>query len=297
MYTSMHNVVEIAKKEFACRVHSPTFFAFVFTFTLVIMAKSYVMGLHADYSLSVLYMPDIMEAFRGISRVVGIFVPVMGIVMGFDVMVKEISSSSLNVLLTHPVFRDTIILGKFLGALVCIFITLIISVNIATGVMFIVSGMPITMQYLLRIELFILISFLYSLTFVALSLFISTIADRSNISLLYSIAIWLFFTVLLAEMIQTSALIITDNLEITQAITLNYLKFTPGHHYAQLVAGLPDVVECIRAPSTIGGIFDTAHSLSAWLREFWSSLIYLIVTPVLFLIASFIAFLRKDITL
>jgi ABC-type transport system involved in multi-copper enzyme maturation permease subunit len=82
------------------------FLSFAVTFTLVILAWSYVKGMEVEYTLTVLGMPDVMREFKGVAMVVGRFAPIIGIVMGFDTIIKEIKSSSMNVLLTHPVFRD-----------------------------------------------------------------------------------------------------------------------------------------------------------------------------------------------
>ncbi len=297
MSFNINNIFEIAKKEFTDHVSSNVFLAFAATFTLVVMAQSYVSGMHLDYSSSVLGAPNVMEGFRGMSMVVGIFAPLIGIVMGFDAVVKELRASTMNVLLTHPVFRDTIILGKLLGAGLCILLTFVIAINVAAGVMFYVGGMPVTMDYLIRLEFFLLIASLYSFFFLSLSIFVSVIINRSNVSLLYCLSIWLLSTVLFSQLLYTSVFIITDDLQTSLDATRSILWVTPVNHYAQASAGMQDVMKYLEYPLPINGIFDTAHSLSAWLREFWSSLVYLLVTPVLFLIASFIAFLRKDITL
>ncbi len=288
---------EIAKKEFSDHLTSNVFLIFAATFTIVVVAQSYVSGMHLDYTKTIFGATDLMKGFIGISNAVGRFAPIIGIVMGFDAVSKETRSASMNVLLTHPVFRDNVILGNVLGASLCILLSLFLSVNLAVGTMFIVSGVAVSMEYIIRIEIFVFLAFLYSMSFLAVSVLISTIVNKSSSSLIYSIAIWLFITILFSQLVQILAYTINDDPVSVRAITLDCLQYVPGNHYAQATSGLHDVVRHIEGTSTIGGIFDTAHSLSTWLHEFWSSLVYLIVTPVLFLIASFIAFLRKDITL
>lgn len=159
------NVKVIAQKEFTDHLKSPVFLSFTATFTLVVLAWSYVQGTEVEYTLNVLGSPDIMRGFKGVAEVVGCFAPIIGIVLGFDAIVKEIRSSSMNVLLTHPVFRDNIILGKILGSGSCILLVLFFSINLATGVMLMASGLPITMQQIIRIEMFVSLTFFLCFNF------------------------------------------------------------------------------------------------------------------------------------
>lgn len=298
MSINIQKALVIARKEFADHLNSSVFLSFAITFTITILAWSYVKGIEVNYTANVLGMPDLMRGFKGMAMVVGRFAPIIGIVMGFDSIVKEIRSNSMNVLLTHPVFRDNIIAGKIIGSSMCILLTLIISINIAAGAMFMVSGIPVMAQYLIRIEIFVLLTFLYSLFFLATSVLISAIVNKSNISLLYNIAIWLVFTILFAQLIFTSTYVLTDDVQTANSQTLSLLNFVPGHHYVLVSAGMQDVVrESFDNSPRVAGVFDTSYTLFEWLSEFWTNLIVLIVSPIIVLILSFIAFLRKDITL
>ena len=153
----------ITEKEFADHLKSPVFLSFSATFTLVILAYSCLQGMEVEYTLNIFGSPDLMRGFEGVTEVVGRFAPIIGIVLGFDAIVKEIKSSSMNVLLTHPVFRDNIILGKILGSGLCILLVLFFSINLATGVMIMASGLQVTMQQITRIEIFVILTFFYSL--------------------------------------------------------------------------------------------------------------------------------------
>jgi ABC-type transport system involved in multi-copper enzyme maturation permease subunit len=295
---NVSNIMTIAKKEFTDHLRSPVFLSFAVTFTLVILAWSYVKGMEVEYTATVLGVPDVMRGFEGVAMVVGRFAPIIGIVMGFDTIIKEIRSSSMNVLLTHPVFRDNIILGKIIGSSLCIFLSLFISINIAAGSMLIVSGIPVTLQHITRIEIFVVLTFFYSLFFLAIAILISTIVKKANTSLLYNIAIWLIFVILFAQLIFTSVLIVTDDLQIANERTMDCLNFVPSHHYIFSAAGMQDVVKkSFDYYPEIGGIFDTSHTIVDWLNEFWSSLVVLVVSPIILLILSVIVFLKKDISL
>lgn len=287
------NINVITQKEFADHLKSSVFLSFTATFTLVVLAYSYVLGTEVEYTLNVLGSPDLMRGFEGVAEVVCRFAPIVGIVLGFDAISKEIKSSSMNVLLTHPVFRDNVILGKILGSGSCILLVLFFSINLATGAMLIASGVPVTMQQIIRIEIFVLLTFFYSLIFLAISIMVSTISKKSNDSLMFNLIVWLVITVLLTELIFTVSYSFSD-LHSANEQTQVFKNFLPGYHFSAISIGLKDANTGLT--SGIGGIFDTSYTLGAWAKEFWPDLAYIFVLPFILLIGSIIAFLKKDIT-
>jgi ABC-type transport system involved in multi-copper enzyme maturation permease subunit len=291
---NISNVKVIAQKEFADHLKSPVFLLFTATFMLVVLAWSYVQGTEVEYTLNVLGSPDLMRGFEGVAEVVCRFAPIMGIVLGFDAIVREIKSSSMNVLLTHPVFRDNIILGKILGSGLCILLVLFLSINLATGVMLMVSGLPVTMQQITRIEMFVFLTFFYALIFLAISIMISTISKKSNNSLMFNLIFWLVVTVLLAQLIFTVSYAFSEDLHSATAQTQTFKNFLPDYHFTATAVGIKSTDTGIA--SGIGGIFDTRYTLGAWAGEFWPNLAYLFVLPFILLIGSILAFLKKDIT-
>jgi ABC-2 type transport system permease protein len=291
---NISNIKVIAQKEFTDHLKSPVFLSFTATFTLVILAWSYVKGTEVEYTLNVLGSPDLMRGFEGVAEVVGRFAPIIGIVLGFDAIVKEIKSSSMNVLLTHPVFRDNIILGKILGSGSCILLVLFFSINLATGVMLMVSGIPVTLQQITRIEIFVFLTFFYALIFLAISVMISTIAKKSNNSLLFNLIFWLVITVLLAKLIFTISYSFSEDLHTANDQTQLLKNLLPDYHFTATAIGIKNTDTGLT--SGIGGIFDTRYTILSWAGEFWPNLIYLLVLPVILLIGSVLAFLKKDIT-
>ncbi|KKG18516.1 hypothetical protein EO98_02515 [Methanosarcina sp. 2.H.T.1A.6] len=291
---NISNVKVIAQKEFADHLKSPVFLLFTTTFMLVVLAWSYVQGTEVEYTVNVLGSPDFMRGFEGVAEVVSRFAPVMGIVLGFDAIVKEIKSSSMNVLLTHPVFRDNIILGKILGSGLCILLVLFFSINLATGVMLMASGLPVTMQQIIRIEMFVFLTFFYALIFLAISIMISTISKKSNNSLMFNLIFWLIITVLLAKLIFTVSYAFSENLNIANDQTQALKNFLPDYHFTATAVGVKSTDTGMT--SGIGGIFDTRYTLGAWAGQFWPNLAYLFVLPFILLIGSILAFLKKDIT-
>ena len=302
MRRSFKNSIAIAQKELADNLWSPVFLALLVTFTLIVFTFSYRNGLTAEHIGPQTGNSLLMDGFAGIVRTMGRFSPLIGIALGFDAVIKERTSGSLNVLLTHPVFRDNIILGKILGSMTTLALVIVISTTVSAGMLLLVFGGTVSGIELERIALFTVITFLYSCIFLGIGVILSIVARDAADSLVYNVVIWLAFCVVFGAIVIAIATIITgqplskDN--ITLELALDLVKVSPIHHYAEIAAGRVDLSAggVGGVDSAIKGIFDTHFTLTQWFAEFWMNLVVLIVTPIILLIIAFIAFLRKDIT-
>ena len=173
-------VLSIAEKEFADHVRNPVFILTAATFAVAVLAWTYVKGTEVAYVANTLGMPDLMRGFKGMGSVVGQFVPLLGIITCFETLTKEIKTGSMNVLMTHPVYRDNIILGKLLGSGMIIFLILFLSINIATGVLLASSGLSVTPQQIIRLELFVILTFFYAMIFSGIALIISILVKKQK---------------------------------------------------------------------------------------------------------------------
>ncbi|MDJ1421602.1 MAG: ABC transporter permease [Candidatus Methanoperedens sp.] len=302
MNKNIRNVVTIAGKEFADSIGSPVFLALTVTFTLITFVFSYQQGLAAEYmsqmgreSTSVL-----MSGLRGISGIITWFAPLIGIALSFDAVIREQKSGSMNVLLTHPVFRDTVILGKLLGSMLILFIVLFVSTVISVGTLLFLFGGVVSTMELTRIALYVMFTFLYVLVFLGIGIILSIVVKDATDSLIYNITIWLgisiVFTVIVIAFFFLSGQTLAGNPE-GWGIIAKISNISPMHHFAELVTGRTNLgwggpgIE-----SNIRGILDTRFTLTQWFSEFWMNLTVLIVAPIILLITAFIAFLRKDIS-
>lgn len=300
MKISFKNSIVIAQKEFADNIFSPVFLVLLITFTLIILSFSYESGLEAESFTKEGSL--LMAGFSGVTKIIGWFSPLIGVVLGFDAIVKERKSGTLNVLLTHPVFRDNIIIGKILGAMITLSLVMIISTIISISSLLLILGGTINGMEMSRLFLFIVITFFYSLIFLGISVILSIVVKEASDSLVYNVVFWLGFCAVFAAISVASAIILTGQpIRIGSTsfeLALNLANISPLHHYAEAAAGQGYLGwgGFGTEPATIKGILDTRFTLSQWFSEFWMNLTVLIVTPIILLIIAFIAFLRKDIS-
>jgi ABC-2 type transport system permease protein len=300
MKISFKNSIAIAQKEFADNIFSPVFLVLLITFTLIVFSSSYLNGLEAGQLAKGSTL--LMSGFSGVVNLLGWFSPLIGIALGFDAIVKEQKSGSLNVLLTHPVFRDNIIIGKMLGAMVTLALVLGTSTIVSISSLLLLLGGTISGIELGRLILFTGMTFLYSLIFLGIGIIISIIVKDASDSLVYNVVIWLGLCAVFGAIAVSIAILLTGqpiNFGSTSfGLALNLGIISPLYHYTEATVGQGFVGwgGLGSESAAIKGILDTRFTLFQWFSEFWMNLTVLIVTPIILLIIAFIAFLRKDIS-
>ncbi|MDW7727692.1 MAG: ABC transporter permease [Candidatus Methanoperedens sp.] len=299
MKQNIDNIFVIAQKEFADNLWNPRFRVLLLMFTLVIFSFS-VQSVKNGFNIFDM-------GFIDVAQIIGLFLPLIGIALGFDAVVKERKSASLNVLLTHPVFRDNIITGKIAGGLVTLALVVFISIIASVGTMIALSGVQVGLMELSRVLIFTGITFIYLSTFLALGVLISIFSNSSTNSFIYGMVIWINLIVVFGAIISVASSIATGesildigNNRDARALNGDIQKLSPIHHYSEAVVGVPGIsvggVNVITGQKITSGIFDLKHTMGDWFNDYWTNLVALAVMPVLLFIAAFVAFLRKDIT-
>lgn len=97
------------------------------------------------------------------------------------------------------------ITGKLIGIMLTLGFVVVIAVAASTGVMLGVSGITISSELISRIIVFTMLAFLFMLSYLALSVAVSTFTKESSDSLIYSIAVWLVMGLLLSMVAYTAA--------------------------------------------------------------------------------------------
>jgi ABC-2 type transport system permease protein len=128
------------------------------------------------------------------------FGPIIGLALGFDAINKERSTGSLSVLLSQPIFRDSILNGKFLAGVTALALLGASTVGIMVGVSIPLLGFGPALADISRIGFFALLLILYLAFWLALSLLFSTAIKKTTSSILAAISTWLFFAFIVAIM-------------------------------------------------------------------------------------------------
>ena len=296
MKADVKNIEVIAQKEFADRLYSPSFKMLLGIFTLILLSMSIEYGINGY---------NIFEfGFLDIAQVITLFIPILGIALGIDSVVREKNSKSLNTLLTHPVFRDNIISGKIIGGLGALIFVVFISVIASIGILLILTGIDVGFSELNRILIFSLLTFLYLSGFFAFSLLISIISKSSESSFISGLIVWINLVLIFGAIVTAASSIITGELivdlghnEEAMSMSEDLQKLSPASYYAEAVTGVRVSYGSfgISSGKDTNGIFDTRFGIGTWFTDYWTNLVVLTAIPVLMFILSYMVFLRRDI--
>lgn len=120
-----------------------------------------------------------------------IFVPLYGVVMGFDAVNRERASGTLSRILSQPVYRDSIINGKFLAAFIVLAIMVASSILIMAGFGIRMIGIPPTAEEIIRIFLYWIFIVIYGAFWISISVLFSILFRNLATSVIVSILVWL----------------------------------------------------------------------------------------------------------
>lgn len=133
-------------------------------------------------------MPSIISIFYSISNPFYMIGMILAVAMGFDLIAKEKDEGSLKCLLSHPIYRDSVINGKAIAAIATLSIVLAATFLVSFAFM-LFNGIVPQGDDLMRLIMLYIVSLLYLIVFFAIAMMISTIAKSSSAALLISMGI------------------------------------------------------------------------------------------------------------
>ena len=133
--------------------------------------------------------PTILFVFQIMGSLFGILGVILALALGFDLISGEKDRGSLKSLLSHPVYRDTVINGKAIGGMCALGLAIIVVTALSIGSLMMFNIVP-SGDELLRILVFMGISLLLMFSFFSVSLMLSAVAKNSARSILYAILIF-----------------------------------------------------------------------------------------------------------
>ncbi|WP_020531291.1 ABC transporter permease [Flexithrix dorotheae] len=121
--------------------------------------------------------------------------PLLGISLGFDAINAEQQRGTLIRIMAQPVYRDNLLLSKFVSALILVGTLFFTLTLLMVGCGIILTGVLIETEEILRILSFTFVCVVYIGFWLGLSILLSIRFKQAATSALTAIGIWLFFTV------------------------------------------------------------------------------------------------------
>lgn len=236
----------------------------------------------------------------------GVFASILGIALGFDAINREMNSGSMIRLLSNPIYRDSVIIGKLAAGLLTIAFMISCIIGVIVGLDILLAGFGPSPDSALRIFYFTLVAILYSGVWFTIALFFSIIFRRIATSALASLASWIFlnfFIYMIAEAVAQLVVPLSTYPSLEQLIAREELyllvnRISPGVIFTEVANVLlnPRV-------RTIGPFYlyspdlplPAPLSVDESLLIIWPHISALIAEIAFFSILSYIAFMRMEI--
>lgn len=198
----MRGLFAVFKKELCDHFSS---YRFVILFALIAMVScitSYMAGLHMKEnmeSLSQYQFPFLMlfstpGALLSMVQFVAFFGPLIGLVLGFDSINRERAHGTLIKLVTQPIYRDSVINGKFLAGVATITIVLVSIVLVVAGFGLSIVGIIPALEEIWRLLIYLVISIFYVSFWLGVSILFSILFRGIATSALATVALWIFLS-------------------------------------------------------------------------------------------------------
>jgi len=240
---------------------------------------------------------------------ISIFIPIIGIAFGFDAINNERTSGNLSRLLSQPIYRDSIINGKFLASLAVLSFIVVSVIAIVGGLGLRIIGVPPDSEEVLRLIAFALTSIIYGAFWVALATLFSVSFNRASTSMLAALALWMFFfffVYMIAGAIadarvpidsNSSFEMIARNAEIQGMVN----RISPCNLYGESIVALltPEVASLNPALMMISviaaGRMLTPLNFAQSLLLVWPQIVTMVALAIICFAISYVRFIKQEI--
>ena len=233
-------------------------------------------------------------------------IPLVAIALAFDAVNGEFNRRTMSRILAQPIYRDALLLGKFLSGLLALSIGLVSLWLLVIGLGLILFGVPPSTEETLRMLGFLVATIAYGGVWLALALLFSVIFRAPATAALAALGTWLLFALFWSFIGPIAASLIAGAPEGLFGPRLEYVntlqiidRLSPNTLYAETVLALlhPDVN--VLGPvliSQLEGVLIGAPLpvLQSFILV-WPQLTGLVATMIVIFAVAYIAFQRQEI--
>jgi len=267
-------LLRVAEKEFLNARRDTRIIAISIIFTLLALGIAY-FGSAPTGMLGVRGFDVTVASLVSLSIFI---VPLVALLLGYDAIVGEDEMGTLGLLLSFPVTRAEVLMGKFIGLSTILFLSTAMGYGLAGIVIALAAGIEELGSYLV----FIATSVLLGMVFLSLALFLSAISGQKSRAVFGAISIWIFF-VIIYDLILLGLMIFTKGALGTKVFSL-LLMLNPTDAFRLLnLLGLE--------------VMRTSLGLATLIPEAYSSMVFalaLAVWVIAPLLGAIVVFRKRD---
>ena len=126
----------------------------------------------------------------------------MGLIFAYDAIAGERERGTLRLVLAQPVRRGQVLLAKYLSAMACLLVPLVLSLLFA--MLLLTRSIPLSTADFLRIVGIVFTSFVYLSVFYLIGLLISVVTRRTGTALMLAMFVWGFLILVYPNLIRAT---------------------------------------------------------------------------------------------
>ncbi|WP_373414686.1 ABC transporter permease [Ensifer aridi] len=246
------------------------------------------------------------EPLPSFAALLGFLLPLVAIALGFDAVNGEYARRTMSRLLAQPIYRDAVLFGKFLGAMIVLAVALLTLWLLMTGLGILFLGLPPSAADVVRGLAYLAATLAYAGVWLALAIAFSTVIRSPATSALAALSVWLILTVfwgMIAPLI-AGAVAPIDPLDpmtmVTQYETQQAIaRLSPQRLYGEVAAILLDPAARSVSPlffdqlqgAIVGAPLPTLQSLLV----VWPQLSGMVAAMILLFTLAYVAFQRQEV--
>ena len=247
------------------------------------------------------------EPLPSFVSLLGFLVPLAAIALGFDAISGEFGRRTMSRILSQPIYRDGLLLGKFLAGLAALSISLAALWLLVIGLGILLLGLPPSTEEVVRLGAFLVATIAYGAIWLALAMTLSVVFRAPATAAMATLAIWLLFAVFWSIISPLGATLIagaptTDlglpNTDYRQA-ELALSRLSPNTLFGETALAL--LHPQTRALGTVffsqiqGALLGSPLSASQSLLLIWPQLTALVSASILLFAVAYVLFQRQEI--
>jgi len=249
------------------------------------------------------------EPLPSFVSVLAFLVPLIAIGLGFDSINGEFNRRTLSRLLAQPIYRDALLLGKFLAGLATIAVALITLWLVVIGLGLVTLGVPPNGEEVARGAAFLVVAIAYGGVWLAVAMLCSVFFRSAATSALTALGLWLLVSVLwplIVQFISTAVYPPTavqilfgqpsiEQIELQQTLS----RLSPSTLFGESVLGLLHPSTRALGPVFMsqleGAVMGTPLPLQQSLILVWPQIIGLVAGTIVLFVIAYIAFQRQEV--
>ena len=237
---------------------------------------------------------------------IGLLAPIVAIALGFDAINSEFNHRTLSRILAQPIYRDALLLGKFLARLLTLTIALASLWLLVIGLGLIRLGVPPSTEETVRMLGFLLATIAYGGVWLALALLFSVLFRSPATAALTALGVWLVFALFWPVITPIVSTLVAGPPEGIFGPRMEYLqmqqiidRISPNTLYGETALALLHPQTRALGPVLIsqlqGALLGAPLPVSQSFILVWPQFTGLIAATIVIFVIAYIAFQRQEI--